>query len=83
VIDKKQKILVELQQIFRNELEDSELILDYESSASNTDGWDSINNLMIISSIEEKFKMSFPIEVIFEAENVGDLIDYIEKKSGI
>jgi acyl carrier protein len=82
-MNKKKEILVELQQIFRNELEDNDLILDFESSATNTDRWDSINNLMIISSIEEKFKMSFPIDVIFEAENVGDLIDYIEKNSSI
>ena len=43
--------------------------------------WDSISNLILISAIEEKFNVVFPLDFIFKAENVGDLCDYIMENS--
>jgi len=82
-MNKRQQILEKVEKIFRNELSDDSLIITMESSAQNTDKWDSINNLMIITSIEEYFKISFPIDVIFNAENIKDLVDYIEENSSV
>jgi acyl carrier protein len=76
-MDKKQQILLQLEQIFRTELNDNCLEITFDSSANDVEQWDSINNLVLISAIEEKFNISFPIEVIFSANNVGDLINYI------
>lgn len=82
-MNKREQILKEFQQIFRNELEDDTVIVDIDSSVDNTDKWDSINNLMIITAIEERYQISFPIDVIFNANNVGDLISFIEKNASI
>lgn len=75
----RQEILDAIQAIFRNELGDQSIEITESSSANNIEQWDSVNNLIIISSIEEKFNISFPIEIIFSAENVGDLVKYIEQ----
>lgn len=66
-----------LREIFQKELGDENLEIDFSSSAHSVEKWDSVNNLIIISSIEEKFDVEFPIDVIFKAQNVGDLCDYI------
>jgi|HubBroStandDraft_1064217.scaffolds.fasta_scaffold119725_3 acyl carrier protein len=76
-MDRKERLLEELTKIFRKELENDNLVLNYTSSAKTVEKWDSVNNLMIIASIEEKYKIEFSIDFIFKAENVGDLCDYI------
>ncbi len=82
-MDSKEEILADLTQIFRRELGDDNLVLDYSSSAKTVEKWDSINNLMIISSIEEKYQIEFDIDFIFKAENVGDMCDYILQHSSL
>lgn len=79
----REKILKEVEKIIRRELGNEALEINFESSTDSVEKWDSINNLIIISSIEEHFSLSFPIEVIFSSKNVGDLCDYIVNNSGI
>lgn len=76
-MDHKLQILERIQTIFRRELNDETLQISYKSSTSTVENWDSMNNLILISAIESEFDVSFPIEIIFNAENVGDLCDYI------
>lgn len=70
-------ILEKIQEIFRTELNNNTLIITDNSSTNNVENWDSMNNLIIISAIETEFNISFPIDIIFNARNVGDLCDYI------
>ncbi|HEX3934430.1 MAG TPA: acyl carrier protein [Puia sp.] len=82
-MEKKEKILQEIAGIFRKELEDQDLDINYGSSANSVEKWDSINNLVLLTAIEEKFNIVFPIEFIFRAEKVGDLCDYILENATI
>ena len=82
-MDKREVILEEVTRIFRKELEDEQLQISFDSSAKTVEKWDSITNLMLITAIEEKFNIVFPVEFIFEAENVGDLCDYILENASI
>jgi acyl carrier protein len=81
-MERRDKILQEITLIFRKELEDENLGISYESSANSIEKWDSITNLMLISAVEEKFKIVFPIEFIFKADKVGDWCDYILENEG-
>ena len=76
-MEKRDKILIEIAAIFKKELEDENLEITYKSSADSVEKWDSISNLILISAIEERFNVVFPLDFIFKAENVGDLCDYI------
>ena len=80
-MDKKAQVLNRIGEIFRKELEDDSLNLTYSSSTDSIEKWDSVNNLVLISAIEEEFEISFPIEVIFESKNIGDLCDHIVKST--
>ncbi len=71
------EVLQSITAIFRKELNEPDLQLDFTSSASTVEKWDSINNLILISAIEDHYQISFPVDFIFDAENVGDLCDYI------
>ena len=82
-MDKREKILNGITVIFRKELKDESLELNYQSSADSVEKWDSISNVMLFTAIEEKFEVIFPVEFIFTAENVGDLCDFILNNSAV
>ena len=79
----REEILRKIEEIFKTELEDDSMQITYESSTNNVDKWDSMNNLIIISAIEKEFNISFPLDIIFDAKNVGDLCDYILSQSKV
>lgn len=51
-----------------------------ESSIGDFPSWDSMAQLTILSSIEEKFNISFEPEEMMEMEDVSDMIKAIESK---
>lgn len=73
----KEEVLSKIEEIFKKELGDNSIKVTYESSPNNIEKWDSMNNLILISAIESEFKISFPLDIIFDAKNIGDLCDYI------
>ena len=79
----REEILRKIEEIFKTELGNDSIEITYESSTNNVDSWDSMNNLIIISAIEKEFNMSFPLDIIFDAKNVGDLCDYILSQSKV
>ena len=79
----REEILRKIEEIFKTELGNDSIEITYESSTNNVDSWDSMNNLILISAIEKEFNMSFPLDIIFDAKNVGHLCDYILSQSNV
>lgn len=52
--------------------------LNDQSSPSSVDRWDSINNLTIITDLEEKFNVTFSIDDIFEMQTIGEICNKIQ-----
>ena len=73
-------ILEELQSIFRDVLDQPDLILTRESNASNVDDWDSLAHINLVTSIEKHYKIRFALGELQELKNVGDMIDLIQVK---
>lgn len=72
--------LSELQEIFRDVLDQPNLILTRESNGNNVEDWDSLAHINLISSIENKYKVKFALGELQKLKNVGDMIDLIDKK---
>lgn len=77
------EVLKEITVIFQRELSEPNLQLDFTSSANSVAKWDSINNLILLTSIEERYKINFSIDFILKAENVGDLCDYVIENASL
>lgn len=60
------------------EIESSEI--DDSTGLENCDNWDSVSLLMIVSEIEEVFKISFEPNEIESIINVKTITDLINKK---
>jgi len=63
-------------------LEQDDLALSESASARTVDGWDSINNVRLLISLEQEFGFEFATDEIERLKNVGALIDLIESKRG-
>ena len=71
--------LQELTKIFIEVFGDESIVLDYETSVSDIDTWDSLNNMRLIVSIEDFYKIRFELKEIQSLQNVGELCEFVDK----
>jgi len=76
------EILERVQEVFRDELELDDLVLTDEATADDVEEWDSLTHVQIVVALEKAFALKFTSREILSWDNVGDLVDCIEKKIG-
>lgn len=76
----KSQILDEVQAIFREVLDNEEIVLANETTAEDIEEWDSLTHIQLIVAIEKHFKIRFTSREILSWQNVGQLIDSIAAK---
>jgi len=75
-------LLAELQPIFRDILDQPDLVLTRDSSAKNVEDWDSLAHINLVTAIEKKFKIRFALSELQGLKNVGEMIDLMIVKLG-
>jgi len=75
--------LARLQVIFRDVFDRPELVLTPEASSNNVEGWDSFNQISLIIAIEEEFQIKFALAELDHLQNVGQMVELLDKKIGI
>jgi acyl carrier protein len=70
-----------LTSIFREVFDNDELVATPELSAENVLGWDSVNHIRLVISIEKVFNIRFGVGEIDGLKNVGELVDLIQRKT--
>lgn len=75
-------IYPQLTEIFRDTLDEPDLVLTPELSARNVDTWDSLSHIRLIVAIEQEFRIKFGTREIDGLNNVGELAALIETKLG-
>ena len=73
-------ILKKVEEIFREELEVDDLVLTDETTADDVEEWDSLSHVQLVVALEKGFGIKFTSREILSWDNVGDLIDSIQKK---
>ena len=67
-----------VQQIFRDNFDDEELVLTRETCADDIEDWDSLEQINLLTAIE-KSSAKFGLADVRDLQNVGDLLDLIER----
>jgi acyl carrier protein len=80
------KILGEVADIIRDVLDVHDakgLRIDAETTADQTEGWDSFNHINIVVATEQHFGVKFKTAEIESLRNVGELVALIARKKGL
>ncbi len=72
------EILISINKIVIDVLGRNTIKLGFETTAKDIEDWDSLNNLLIIVSIEKHFKVKFASQEIMHFRNVGDICESVK-----
>jgi acyl carrier protein len=73
----KNDALLTVQEIFRNILDNEDIILSDDTTADDVEEWDSLTHIQLIVAVEKKFKIKFNSKEILSWKNVGEMLDAI------
>ena len=73
------KSLSILEKVVSNVLRRDEISLSSEMTAPDIEGWDSLNHVQIIFTLEQELGIQFNVIEIQNLDNVGDLVKLIDK----
>ncbi|MFZ9846737.1 MAG: acyl carrier protein [Flavobacteriales bacterium] len=73
-------IIAQYQEIFKDVLDNDDVVLKYETTAADVEDWDSLSHIQIVVAIEKHFKVKFTTAEIREFKNVGEMCEATLKK---
>jgi acyl carrier protein len=73
-------VLAELQEIFRDVLDQPDLVITRNSNASTVEDWDSLSHLNLVMAIQQRYKIKFALGELQDLKDVGGMIDLMEEK---
>ena len=73
-------ILSHVQEVFREELELDDLVLNDATTANDVEEWDSLSHIQLVVALEKAFGIKFTSREILSWDNIGDLVDCISNK---
>ena len=68
-------VISQYQEIFKDVLDNDDVVLKYETTAADVEDWDSLSHIQIVVAIEKHFKVKFTTAEIREFTNVGDMFE--------
>jgi len=74
------EIYARLTQIFHDLFDDPEITLNPAVTAKDVDGWDSLNHVRLVLSVQKAFGVKFSAAEISRLSNVGEFVQLIEAK---
>lgn len=75
-----EKILEELQPIFKDIFDDDEIVVTAQTSAKDIEDWDSIAQIRLAAATEKFFAIKFTFDELQSLKNVGDMVGLIREK---
>jgi len=67
-------------EIFRDILDEDDLVLAPATTAEDVEAWDSLTHVQLMVAIEKRFGIKFSSREISSFQNVGELLAAIENK---
>ena len=73
------KELILLEKIVSSILKRENISLSIDMTAPDVEGWDSLNHVQILFTIEQELGIQFPVNEIQNLNTIGDLINLMKK----
>lgn len=76
----REEVFIKLNDIFREEFDDEEIVLTENTTSEDIEDWDSLANVNLVVAIEKEFSMRFSMGEVSNMKNVGEMADIILQK---
>jgi acyl carrier protein len=74
-------ILTRVQDVFRAELDDEDLVIGPDTSQNNLKAWDSLAHIRLVSGIESEFDIQFSLAEIEQITSVRQFVQLVQERS--
>jgi len=74
-------VFARVQEVFRAELDDENLVIAPDTSQSNLKAWDSLAHIRLVSGIESEFDIQFSLAEIEQITSVRQFVQLIQERS--
>lgn len=74
-------ILARIQDVFRAELDDDDLVVTPETSQQNLKAWDSLAHIRLVSGIENEFDIQLDLAEIEQTTSVRQFVQLIRDRA--
>ena len=78
----RKEIFEKLTEIFRDVMDNDEIVLEENTTAEDIEEWDSLAHVQLIEKIEQVFGVKFSAKEMRSWEDVGEFINSISTKIG-
>lgn len=75
-----EEIFKELEEVFREVFDDDSISLCAETSPDNMEGWDSLSQLHLLVSVEQRFGIKMGVADIAAIKSAGDIARIVMEK---
>lgn len=76
----REDLIKELNDIFRDVIDEEEIVISEETSMDSLELWDSFVHISLLAIIQDRFKIHFVMDEIMEMNTVKAIINAIERK---
>lgn len=73
------EVYLQLNEVFVDVFDDDGIVISDDTTSNDIEGWDSLENINLIVSVQSKFGIKFDMDEISSIKNVGHLVDLIIK----
>jgi acyl carrier protein len=73
-------ILRDINDIFKDVLDNDDLVITNETTSADVEDWDSLNHIQLVVAIEKHFLVKFSSAEIYSWKDVGEMCDAIALK---
>lgn len=73
----REEVFEKLNTIFRDNFDDENIILSDETSSSDIEDWDSLEQINLVVAVQDEFDIKFSIDEVNAMKNVGKMVDFI------
>ena len=74
------EVFSEVQDIFRDIFDIDDLVISNATNKNEIEDWDSLNNINLVSAVEQEFKIQFAIGELRTLKDVGAMVDLMMTK---
>lgn len=80
MIMERKEIFKKLTVIFRDVMDNDEIILEDSTSANDIEEWDSLAHVQLTEKIQDVFGIKFSAKEMASWVDVGEMVDFMEKQ---